>query len=133
MKWRWEQQCFEDSTVIEVPLSRFSPVKSCEDLLALRSDAYQVSDDFQIQLCESRGGVPPEVELSDEIFKNYKTFEEMTPYGAPSLIKCKSIKVEGPVKFGKEISFQGTITITNDSKSVKEISSGNFIDINILL
>ena len=126
-------QCFEDSTVIEVPRSRFSPVKSCEDLLALRSDAYQVSDDFEIQLCESRGGIPPEVGLSDEIYKNYKTFEEMTPYGPPSLKKCKSIQVEGPVKFGKEISFQGTITITNDSKLVKEISSGKYIENNIVL
>ena len=126
-------QCFEDSTVIEVPRSRFSPVKSCEDLLALRSDAYQVSDDFEIQLCESRGGVPPEVGLSDEIYKNYKTFEEMTPYGPPSLKKCESIQVEGPVKFGKEISFEGTITITNDSKLVKEISSGKYIENNIVL
>ena len=126
-------QCFEDSTVIEVPRSRFSPVKSCEDLLALRSDAYQVSDDFEIQLCESRGGVPPKVGLSDEIYKNYKTFEEMTPYGPPSLKKCKSIQVEGPVKFGEQISFQGTITITNDSKLVKEISSGEYIEKNIVL
>ena len=57
----------------------------------------------------------------------------MTPDGPPSLKKCKSIQVEGPVKFGKEISFQGTITITNDSKLVKEISSGKYIENNIVL
>ena len=57
----------------------------------------------------------------------------MTPHGAPSLKKCKSIQVEGPVKFGEEISFQGTIKIINGSKSVKEISSGKYIDNNIVL
>ena len=51
-------QCFRDSSVVEVPRSRFSPVKSCEDLFALRSDAYQLSEDFQIRLSNDRGGIP---------------------------------------------------------------------------
>ncbi|UJH70601.1 UTP--glucose-1-phosphate uridylyltransferase [Ornithinimicrobium sp. INDO-MA30-4] len=38
-------EIFDGATAIEVPASRFRPVKSTEDLLLLRSDAFRVADD----------------------------------------------------------------------------------------
>jgi len=126
-------QCFEDSSVVEVPRSRFSPVKSCEDLFALRSDAFQLSDDFQIRLNGERKGSPPNVRLNDEMYKSYDSFEMMIPHSVPSLIKCEEIKVHGPVKFGQNVSFKGLIELRNDSKSVKEISEGEYTNEKIVL
>ena len=47
----------------------------------------------------------------------------MIPHGVPSLRECEDIEVDGPVKFGRNISFKGSIELRNDSKSVKEIPS----------
>jgi len=35
-------ECFDDAGAVVVPRSRFAPVKTCNDLFALRSDAYKV-------------------------------------------------------------------------------------------
>ena len=37
-------ECFEGATAIVVPRTRFAPVKKCNDLLLLRSDAYIIQD-----------------------------------------------------------------------------------------
>merc|ERR1719399_682054 len=50
--------CFEGATAIVIPRSRFAPVKTTNDLLALRSDAYKLTPDCRIELAASRAGVP---------------------------------------------------------------------------
>jgi UTP--glucose-1-phosphate uridylyltransferase len=35
-------ECFEDAGAVVVPRTRFAPVKTCNDLFALRSDAFKV-------------------------------------------------------------------------------------------
>ena len=35
-------ECFESAGAIVVPRTRFTPVKTCNDLFVLRSDAYKV-------------------------------------------------------------------------------------------
>ncbi|MCU0789358.1 MAG: UTP--glucose-1-phosphate uridylyltransferase, partial [Verrucomicrobia bacterium] len=41
-------ECFTGAAAIVVPRSRFAPVKATSDLLAVRSDAYVLGDDFQL-------------------------------------------------------------------------------------
>ena len=43
-------ECFEGAAAIDVPRSRFAPVKTTGDLLALRSDAYEVLENGQVRL-----------------------------------------------------------------------------------
>ena len=76
-------ECFDGAMAIEVPRSRFAPVKTTGDLLALRSDAYEVLADGQVRLAASRNGVPPNIVLSDE----YKLVDQLTPLGIPGLLK----------------------------------------------
>src|SRR5215210_8714183 len=57
---------FDGARPLAVPRTRFSPVKTTEDLLALRSDAYEVKDDARVELAESRSGRPPVVDLDDD-------------------------------------------------------------------
>ena len=56
-------ECFEGAQAIEVPRSRFAPVKTTADLLVVRSDAYQLADDGRVVLAAECGGCPPVVEL----------------------------------------------------------------------
>ena len=72
-------ECFEGSAAIDVPRSRFAPVKTTGDLLALRSDAYEVLENGQVRLAASRQGMPPVISLSDE----YKLVDSIEDLGVP--------------------------------------------------
>ena len=43
-------ECFPNAAAVVVPRSRFSPVKTCSDLFALRSEAYNLTADFRVEL-----------------------------------------------------------------------------------
>merc|ERR1712242_439943 len=85
--------CFEGAAAIVIPRERFAPVKTTNDLLALRSDAYTLTKDYRITLEEARKGVPPDVKL-DGMYKFTDKMETMIPYGPPSLLGCKKCVVE---------------------------------------
>jgi len=42
-------QCFTNPGLVEVPRSRFTPIKKMEDLSVLQSDLYILNEDYQIQ------------------------------------------------------------------------------------
>ena len=113
-------ECFEGAAAIEVPRSRFAPVKTTSDLLALRSDAYEVLDDGQVRLASSRNGVPPNIVLSDE----YKLVDQLDPLGVPSLLGCDSLKICGPVHFAEGVVIQGAVEVKNHTPEQMIVSAG---------
>ncbi|OLP88568.1 UTP--glucose-1-phosphate uridylyltransferase [Symbiodinium microadriaticum] len=89
------------------------------DLLALRSDAYLLTEDFTVVLAPERNGVPPDVKL-DGMYKFTDALEEkLIPNGPPSLIGCKKLVIEGAVKLAKGVVFKGTVTVKNTSGAEK--------------
>ena len=61
---------FDGARAIRVPRTRFAPVKTTNDLLALRSDAYVLHDDGRIAVAPERDGAgAPLVELDSAHFK----------------------------------------------------------------
>jgi len=119
-------QCFEGASALVIPRSRFAPVKTTNDLLALRSDAYVLTEDFRIQLAPERNGVPPDVKL-DGAYKFVDAMDSMIPNGPPSLIACKKLVVEGKVTFAAGVTIKGTVTIKNSGAS-KEVPAGVYED-----
>ena len=117
-------ECFEGAAAIEVPRSRFAPVKTTGDLLALRSDAYEVLDDGQVRLMADREGVPPVILLSDE----YKLVDQLEPLGVPSLLKCHSLKVAGPVHFPAGVVIEGDVEVRNTDAERKTLPAGAYKD-----
>jgi UTP--glucose-1-phosphate uridylyltransferase len=103
---------FDGARPVHVPRQRFSPVKTTEDLLALRSDAYVLADDARVELAPSRDGTPPVVDLDDDYFKLLRDFDAHFPAGAPSLVGCERLSVEGDVTFGREVVVRGTVTVS---------------------
>src|SRR6202162_5977543 len=57
-------ECFDGAMAIEVQRNRFSPVKTTADLLAVRSDAYDLDAESRLELRPERNGAPPVVKLS---------------------------------------------------------------------
>jgi len=117
--------CFEGATAIVIPRERFAPVKTTNDLLALRSDAYQLTKDFRIVLNPARKGVPPTIKL-DGKYKFVDAMEKIMPEGAPSLIECSSLTVEGEVIFAKGVVFKGSVVIKNGSDGPKTLAAGTY-------
>jgi UTP--glucose-1-phosphate uridylyltransferase len=122
-------ECFAGSSAIEVPRSRFAPVKTTGDLLALRSDAYEVLPDGQVRLHASRNGKPPVIALSDD----YKLVDQIEALGVPSLIGCNSLKIDGPIKIAPGVKIEGDVEVKNSSSERKYLQAGHYKDLAIEL
>ncbi|CAE7878999.1 UTP--glucose-1-phosphate uridylyltransferase [Symbiodinium microadriaticum] len=119
--------CFDGAQAIKIPRTRFAPVKKCEDLLALRSDAYTLTEDFRIELVPERGGVPPLIKL-DDAYKFVDALDTLIPNGVPSLKECVSLKVEGKVEFANGVVVKGKVTIKNSSDEKKIVPTKVYQD-----
>jgi UDP-N-acetylglucosamine pyrophosphorylase len=117
-------ECFEGSTAIDAPRSRFAPVKTTGDLLALRSDAYEVLENGQVRLHPSRQDKPPVISLSDE----YKLVDSIDALGVPSLIGCRSLKVTGTVHFEPGVIIEGDVEVSNPTGQIRIIPAGLYRD-----
>lgn len=103
----------DGALAIRVPRTRFAPVKTTNDLLALRSDAYVIDADHAVRLAPARDGRVPVVALGDA-YKLVGDFEERFPKGAPSLIGCERLEVRGDVTFGGGVVVRGTVVVEGD-------------------
>jgi UTP--glucose-1-phosphate uridylyltransferase len=101
----------DGARALRIPRSRFTPVKTTNDLLALRSDAYKVADDGGVVLVAERDGSPPDVDLDPDHFKLVADFEPRVAAGAPSLRACDRLVVRGDVTFGAGIVVRGDVEI----------------------
>jgi UTP--glucose-1-phosphate uridylyltransferase len=101
----------EGARALRVPRDRFTPVKTTNDLLALRSDAYEVAGDGRVALVAARAGTPPDVDLDPEHFKLVADFEPRVAAGAPSLLACRRLAVRGDVTFGAGVVVRGDVEI----------------------
>ena len=123
---------FEGAGAILIPRSRFAPVKTTNDMLALMSDAYEVTSDFRMTLKAERDGNPPDVKL-DGAYKFVDALQALVPSGPPSLIACKKIAVEGKVEFAAGVVIKGTVKIVNSSDEKKVVAAGTYEDTTIEL
>jgi len=117
--------CFEGSIAVLTPRRRFVPVESCDELFALRSDAYVVANDFRVELAPERNGVPPLVKLDDR-YKLVDALDSLIPKGVPSLKECNSLKIEGPMEFAAGVVIKGDVTIKSTQK--KTVPEGTYKD-----
>ena len=95
---------------VHVPRSRFAPVKTTDDLLLVRSDAYELASDGQMR--PSFDGQGPVVTLDKVYYKLLPDFERRFPAGAPSLRRCHRFDVEGDVTFGADVVAVGEVRVT---------------------
>ena len=121
-------ECFDNAGAIVVPRSRFAPVKSCTDLLAVRSDAYEITPDWRIELRAERNGQPPVLDLDSAHYKLVDQLDAMTPGGAPSFRACESLTVKGAVQFNAKNVFRGKVSVTNSTSAPKPLAAGEYAD-----
>jgi UTP--glucose-1-phosphate uridylyltransferase len=95
---------------VHVPRSRFAPVKTTDDLLVVRSDAYELTSDGQMR--PAFDGPEPVVSLDDRFYRLLPDFEQRFPAGAPSLRRCRRLVVDGDVTFGAGVVIEGEARVT---------------------
>ncbi len=100
---------FDGAAAVHVPRGRFVPVKTTDHLLVVRSDAFELADDWTIRLAAGRDSAPI-VELSEE-FKLLRDFESRFPAGPPSLVEAERLEVEGDVRFGRDVKVRGSVHV----------------------
>jgi UTP--glucose-1-phosphate uridylyltransferase len=99
---------FEGAAALRVPRNRFAPVKTTNDLLALRSDAYVLTPEVHVELVPER---PPFIDLDSAYYKLLRDFEARFPAGPPSLVACERLEVRGDVTFGRGVVVRGSVRI----------------------
>ena len=124
-------ECFSGASAIVVPRTRFAPVKKCDDLLLLRSDAYIINSDFIPILNPACGGKAPVISLDSKKYKLVGKLEEATVGGIPSLVNCNRLTIKGLVRMSKKTSFVGDVSVVNTSDEAKYIPSGEVKDVSL--
>jgi UTP--glucose-1-phosphate uridylyltransferase len=114
-------EVFDDSRLIEVGRDRFVPVKTTNDLLVLRSDVYDIGQDFVL---DQAAAELPFIDL-DGHYKLVGDFDKRFPDGAPSLRKATALKVAGDFTFGKGVQVIGDVELT--ASSAQRIEPGTVL------
>ena len=107
---------FDGATAVEIPRTRFAPVKTTSDLLVLRSDAYVLTGDARVELAPQRDGRAPFVDLDPATFKLVEDFERRFSQGPPSLIECEHLVVVGDVTFGAGVRVRGAVELRGPAR-----------------
>jgi UTP--glucose-1-phosphate uridylyltransferase len=116
-------EVFAGATALEVDRSRFLPVKTTNDLLLLRSDAYDVRPDFRV--VRSVGSMPL-VDLDPAYYKTIDAFEGRFPAGVPSMREAESLTVRGDWTFGADVRVAGA-AVLDDAGTPQRLADGTVL------
>lgn len=119
---------FERAGALRVPRTRFAPVKTCDDLLAVRSDAYVLTPDWQVVVNPARTlPGPPVVSLDPQHYKLIDDLEARFPFGPPSLVDCQQLTVRGDLRFGRDVVCRGAAEVINETGEQVALPDGQIV------
>ncbi|MBW2312879.1 MAG: UTP--glucose-1-phosphate uridylyltransferase [Deltaproteobacteria bacterium] len=114
---------FEGATAVCVPRSRFAPVKTTDDLLVVRSDAYALSPDAEMVSAVALEDLPV-VDLDKQWFGLVQDFDARFPHGPPSLRACRHLRVRGDVHFGRGVVVEGDVEVAAKGDARHDVPDG---------
>lgn len=119
-------QFFNKAVGINVPRSRFLPVKDTSDLLTIRSDLYIVKEGTLVMNPKRPIPGQPIVKLGNE-FKKVADFQERIPE-IPDVLELDQLTISGDVYLGAGLSLKGTVIIVANPGSRIDIPSGSVLE-----
>ncbi|TFL04825.1 UTP-glucose-1-phosphate uridylyltransferase [Pterulicium gracile] len=121
---------FNNAHGINVPRSRFLPVKSCSDLLLIKSDIYSL-EHGQLLLNPARMfESTPVIKLGDH-FKKIQQFQKRFKK-IPQIVELDHLTVTGDVWFGKNVVLRGTVIVVANEGQRIEIPDGCILENRLL-
>jgi UTP--glucose-1-phosphate uridylyltransferase len=106
-------QSFPGAKLLCVPRTRFVPVKTTNDLLVLRSDAYRLTEEMTVEPAREDGRLPF-VDLDKRFYGVIDEFESRFEAGPPSLRDAERLVVQGDVTFGRGVVVRGSVELVAD-------------------
>lgn len=98
------------ASAVRSPRDRFLPVKTTNDLLVLRSDAFTRTAEGYIKPTVDRMKDLPRVDLDPRYFRNIDDFNGRVRT-VPSLAQARSLTVRGDVRFDHGVIVRGDVAI----------------------
>lgn len=120
-------KCFEKCRGINVPRSRFLPVKKTSDLFLIMSNLYSFSNGTLTMSQDRMFQSTPLVKLGDENFKKVNDFLKRFA-SIPDIIELDHLTVSGNVTFGKHVTLKGTVIIIANHGEQIDIPSGAILE-----
>ena len=128
---------FEGAAAVRVPRSRFFPVKTCNDLLAVRSDCFVFTAENNLQINPQRQARQKpdtiKIKLDPRYYGKIDDLDKRFAQGPPSLVECESLSIEGDVRFEKSVIIKGSVSIKNSGTTQAVIKAGTVIDTDLVL
>ncbi|KAJ8488613.1 hypothetical protein ONZ51_g3418 [Trametes cubensis] len=121
---------FKNAKGINVPRSRFLPVKSCSDLLLIKSDIYSLEHGQLVINPNRMFGTTPVIKLGDH-FKKIAQFQKRFKK-IPKIIELDHLTVTGDVYFGRNVTLRGTVIVVANEGQRIDIPDGCVLENRLL-
>ncbi|MEZ4681815.1 MAG: UTP--glucose-1-phosphate uridylyltransferase [Caldilineaceae bacterium] len=123
---------FAGAGALEVPRSRFVPVKKNNDLLVLWSDLYLLTAENNLAVNPARAergySDLPLLLLDERYYQLIDDVRSRFPHGAPSLLDCEELHIEGDVTFGRDVVICGKVQIINSGEEPLHVADGTRLE-----
>ncbi|KAI0373394.1 UTP-glucose-1-phosphate uridylyltransferase [Pilatotrama ljubarskyi] len=121
---------FNNAHGVNVPRSRFLPVKSCSDLLLIKSDIYSLQHGQLVINPNRMFETTPVIKLGDH-FKKIQQFQKRFKK-IPKIIELDHLTVTGDVYFGRNVTLRGTVIIVANEGQRIDIPDGCVLENRLL-
>ncbi|KAG5893127.1 hypothetical protein JTB14_034148 [Gonioctena quinquepunctata] len=118
---------FEGGIGINVPRSRFLPVKKTSDLFLVMSNLYSLRNGSLRMSPQRMFPTTPLIKLGDNHFSKVKEFLERFS-NIPDILELDHLTVSGDVTFGRGVSLRGTVIIIANHGDRIDIPSGAILE-----
>jgi UTP--glucose-1-phosphate uridylyltransferase len=116
---------FKNAHGVNVPRKRFLPVKTCSDLMLVKSDLYSLKHG-QLNIDTSRFGPAPLIKLGTH-FKKVSDFQKRIS-SIPRILELDHLTVTGAVNLGRGVTLKGTVIIVANEGSTIDIPPGSILE-----
>jgi len=118
---------FSNAIGINVPRSRFLPVKKTSDLLLVMSNLYELESGTMAMSKKRQFPTTPLIKLGDEHFSKVHKFISRFS-NIPDMLELDHLTVSGDVTFGKDVVLKGTVIVIANHGERIDIPSGAFLE-----
>lgn len=117
---------FEGAHGVVVPRLRFLPVKTCLDLLLVKSDLFHL-EHGALKLDPVREGYAnPLIKLGLD-FKKVKNFQHHIPH-MPKILELDHLTITGNVNIGRNVTLKGTVIIVCSDGQRIDVPNGSILE-----
>jgi len=116
---------FNNAHGVNVPRRRFLPVKTCSDLMLVKSDLYQLKHG-QLQMSAARFGDAPLIKLGSD-FKKVSDFQKRIP-SIPKVLELDHLTITGAVNLGRGVTLKGTVIIVATEGQTIDVPPGSILE-----